>query len=168
MVSLMPTTIPITGVPDATSDARTIGTLAWTMLAGETFTQGEGPKPLAELVPNQAVRVVEATEKMARSEDADDLDIPTFLGIIAAGDALKQAEVELAAQKELYDEQHRAELQKCENHRIEVEQHCIMGAAEVGAIDVADLVVDRILHVGLPHDFAPDLHRPRIADHRRL
>src|SRR5205814_2240526 len=105
--------------------------LAWMMLAGEPFTQGEGQKPLAELAPNLAVRVVDATEKMVRTKEGEEVDIPTFLGIVAAGDALKQAEVELAAQKELYEEEHRAELQKCENHRIEIAQHAAEQAAQV-------------------------------------
>jgi hypothetical protein len=122
-VSFVPTRVPMTGVPDEATDARTIGTLAWAFLTGKPYATGE-TRSLGEVSPNLASRVVDATDKLIRSKDhADAPDVSTYLGILAAGDVLKQAEVELLAQKEEYDEAHRLELQKCEIHRQEVEQH---------------------------------------------
>lgn len=122
-VAFTPTPIPITGVPDASGDARTLGLLAWALLTGAPAAEGE-TRSLGEVCPNLATRVVESTDKMIRSKDHRDApDIPSFIGVVAAGDALKQAEVELSAQKEEYDEQHRAALQACEVQRQEVEQH---------------------------------------------
>lgn len=122
-VSFVPTPIPMTGVPDAATDARTIGMLAWAFLTGEPYTPGE-TRSLAEVCPNLAARVVEATDKLLHSKDHRDApDIDAYLSILAAADALKQAEVELLAQKEEYEEAHQRELQKCELQRQEMEQH---------------------------------------------
>ena len=41
-------------------------------------------------------------------------------------------EVEIAAMKEEYDEQHRAALAKCETHRLETEQQAAEAAAALG------------------------------------
>jgi hypothetical protein len=129
-VSFVPTLIPMTGIPDEATDARTIGKLAWAFLTGEPYSPAE-TRSLAEVCPNLATRVVDATDKIVRSKDhADRPDVDTYLGILAAGDVLKQAEVELLAQKEEYDEAHRLELQKCDLQRQEVEQH----AAEQASI----------------------------------
>jgi hypothetical protein len=128
-VSFVPTRIPMTGVPDAATDARTIGTLAWAFLTGEPYVPGEN-RSLAELCPNLALRVVEATERIIRSKDhAAPPDVDEFLSTIAAADVLKQAEVELLAQKEEYEEAHRRELEKCEVQRQEVAQHAAEQAA---------------------------------------
>lgn len=124
-----PMPIPMSGVPDACADARTIGTLAWGMLSGKRF--GESPdQSLGQLAPDLASRVVDATEGIVHCKPGDPTpDVLTFLSIIASGDVLKQAEVEMAALKDDYDEQHRAELQKCESHREEVEHHAMEQAA---------------------------------------
>lgn len=130
IVALSPAPIPMTGVPGAAADARTIGTLAWAMLAGAPFDPKSNAK-LSELAPNLAGRVVDAVEGMVHLRDRDlDLDVPTALGIIAAGDVLKQGEIEIQAMKEEYAELHRQELEKCETHRMEVEQY----AAEQSAL----------------------------------
>ena len=122
-VSFVPTPIPMTGVPDAATDARTIAMLAWAFLTGKPYTPGE-TRSLGEVSPNLAARAVEATDKLLRSKDHKDApDVGKFISILAAADVLKQAEVELVAQKEEYDEAHRRELQKCELQRQEVEQH---------------------------------------------
>lgn len=123
-VALLPTPIPVTGVPGAAADARTIGTLAWAMLTGTLFDAARPDAKLIDLAPNLAGRVVDAVEQMVHYRDRDPApDVPTALGIIAAGDVLKQGEIEIQAMKEEYDERHRAELEKCENHRMEVEQY---------------------------------------------
>jgi flagellar biosynthesis GTPase FlhF len=132
VVALSATPIPMTGPADACRDAQTIGRLAWAMLTGTPYEDAEGSPPLRELAPNLAERVIDATEEMVRCKLGDETpDILTFLGIIAAGDVLKQAEVEIAAMKEQYDEEHQAELAKCEAHRLEVEQHAAEEAARL-------------------------------------
>jgi chemotaxis protein histidine kinase CheA len=128
LVSLLPAPIPITGVADERTDAKTIGELAWIMLTGKELPETSGETGLAELAPNLALRVVEATEKLLRGPDGRDTPVPdvsAVLAIIAAGDVLKQVEVEMAAMKEEYEEQHRAELAKCELQREEVEQRAV-------------------------------------------
>jgi hypothetical protein len=123
-LTFTPTPIPMSGVPDVATDGRTIATLAWTMMTGERYAEGETPRSLGEVCPNLATRVIESTDKMLHAKDhVDTPDIPAYLAVIAAGDVMKQAEVELAAMKEEYDEQHRQEIQKCELHRQETEQH---------------------------------------------
>lgn len=122
IVALGPTAIPAAGASDANGDARTIGMLAWSMLTGKLYT--DDAPALSESAPNLAVRVVDATEAIVHGAGSTEQvpDVPTYVGIIAAGDVLKQAEVELAAMKEEYEEQHRAALASCENHRVETER----------------------------------------------
>lgn len=127
-VSFVPTPIPLGGVPDACADARTIGLLTRDLLAGERLgdstnaERGDG-KSLATVRPDLAVRVLDETERMAAcKQDGAAPDIPAFLATVASADVLKQAEVEMAALKEEYGEQHRAELKKCEDQRADMEQ----------------------------------------------
>jgi hypothetical protein len=128
LVALSPTPIPMTGVADACGDARTVGALAWSMLAGQRYSP-ENKASLEEIAPSLARRVVDATTKLLGCQSAADApDVATMIGIVAAGDVLKQAEVEIAAMKEEYEEQHRAELNRCENRRIEVEQNAAEAA----------------------------------------
>ena len=128
-VTFTPAPVPMTGVPGPCGDARTIGRLAWAIITGHPHAAGE-TRSIGEVCPNLAKRVVDATDEMIRCKDTGDApDIGTYLGILAAGDALKQAEVELAAMKEEYDEEHRSEIQKCELQRQETEQHAAEQAA---------------------------------------
>ncbi|HXT16382.1 MAG TPA: protein kinase [Gemmatimonadaceae bacterium] len=130
-VSLGPTPIAMSGVPDGAGDARTIAMLAWAMYAGKPYGESDSVEPLASLAPNLATRVTDAVTKMLAAKDhAAAPDVATFIATIAAADVLKQAEVEIAAMKEEYDEQHARELQKCEVQRQETEQH----AAEQASI----------------------------------
>lgn len=121
-VTLGPTPIPISGIPGETADARTLGRLAWTLL------RGAPPEPtsdmsLAELCPNLAKRVVDETERFVRLRDDDEApDVGHFIGLIAAGDVLKQAEVELAAAKDEYIEWRESEIQRYESERVELER----------------------------------------------
>jgi hypothetical protein len=129
MVLPLPAPIPLTGVPGAAADARTIGLLAWAMLTGADYDPKANRK-LAELAPNLASRVVETVERLVQLRAADPApDVPTALGIIAAGDVLKQGEIEIQAMKEEYAELHRIELEKCETHRMETEQYAAEQAA---------------------------------------
>lgn len=125
MVTLLPTQIPIAAVPDACADARTIGILARDMLAGARLSDhsDDEPTPLADVRPDLATRVLDATERMvACRQDGEAPSIAAFLAVIASADVLKQAEVEMAALKEEYQEQHQVELRKCEAEREAIEQ----------------------------------------------
>jgi hypothetical protein len=123
-VSLAPWPIAMSGVPDIAGDARTIGKLAWAMYTGQPYGEGEHIESLGTLCPNLATRAVDGVNKMVSAEDhADTPDIATFIATVAAADVLKQAEVEIAAMKEEYDEQHAAALHACEVQRQETEQH---------------------------------------------
>jgi hypothetical protein len=123
-IILGPTRVPVVGTTDASGDRRTIGALAWAMLTGTPFSNEKATKSLGELVPDLAIRLIDATETMAYGarNPSDEPDVATFIGIVAAGDVLKQAEVELAAMKEQYEEQHRLALAACENQRVETER----------------------------------------------
>jgi hypothetical protein len=129
VVALLPTPIPITGVPGAAADARTVGSLAWAMMTSKPFDPKSNAK-LGELAPNLASRVVETVERLVRLRDTEaSPDVATALGVIAAGDVLKQGEIEIQAMKEEYHELHRQELEKCETHRMETEQYAAEQAA---------------------------------------
>jgi hypothetical protein len=122
-VALSPAAIPMSGDPGAAADAKTIGTLAWAMLTGAPYDPAKPDQKLADLAPNLAGRVIDAVEQMVHVGERDAApDVATSLGVIAAGDVLKQGEVEIQAMKEEYEEVHRRELEKCENHRMETEQ----------------------------------------------
>jgi hypothetical protein len=124
IVSFAPTAIPITGVPDARGDAKTIGELAWTMLAGRPYEEGvDGAGPsFAALAPNLATRVVSAVEKMVRGDSSENApDVASLLAVIASGDVLKQAEVALAALEEEFAEKRRQILEKHEQERVQFE-----------------------------------------------
>src|SRR5262249_9743905 len=123
-IALSPAPIPMTGVPGAAADAKTIGVLAWAMLTGAPYDASKADVKLIDLAPNLASRVVDTVERMVRVSDRDRTvpDVATALGVIAAGDVLKQGEIEIQAMKEEYEERHRQELEKCESHRMETEQ----------------------------------------------
>ena len=121
-VALEPTPIPITGVPGEAADARTIGRLAWTLLSGSP-PDSTGDESLAALCPNLAMRVVDETEKFVRlRDDAESPDVAHFIGIVAAGDVLKQAEIELTAAKDEYVDWREQEIAKYEAHRVQLER----------------------------------------------
>ncbi|HEX4684062.1 MAG TPA: hypothetical protein VH277_15200, partial [Gemmatimonadaceae bacterium] len=129
-VSFAPAPIPMSGVSDVAGDARTIGMLAWAMYAGKPYGDGGQAASLGEVCPNLATRVVDAVNKMISAKDhTDSPDIATFIGTVAAADVLKQAEVEIAAMKEEYDEEHKKALQACEVRRQETEDHAAEQAA---------------------------------------
>jgi len=98
LVTLTPTPIPLAGLPSEVADARTIGALAWSLFTGRRFVDDDTRPPLGELCPNLAARVVDATERILRARAGDRApDVAAFIGIVAVGDVLKQAEVEFAA-----------------------------------------------------------------------
>ena len=106
LVTLGFTRIPLGGLPDEAADTRTIAAVAWSLFTGRRFVEGEQRPPLAELCPNLAARVVDATERILRGRPGDRTpDAAAFIGIVAVGDVLKQAEVEFAALDEEFASQ---------------------------------------------------------------
>ncbi|HEY9229233.1 MAG TPA: hypothetical protein VIP11_21455, partial [Gemmatimonadaceae bacterium] len=87
MIAFAPTAIPISGVPDAGADAKTIGMLAWAMLTGKPYVAEKNGPRLAALAPNLASRVIDATEQLINSDGAEAAapDVRTMLGVLAAG-----------------------------------------------------------------------------------
>lgn len=169
VVVLGPTPIPVEGVSDMNGDARTVGALAWSMLTGKTFVAEDAGQPLEELAPNLALRVVDATEAMVHGarDDQQEPDVPTFVGIVAAGDVLKQAEVELAAMKEEYEEQHRIALAQCENHRLETERMATE-QSEVLATERADFEQTMSEHQKELSCIREELHKEMSSLERRI
>ena len=98
MIALGFTRIPLGGLPDEVADTRTIAAVAWSLFTGRRFIEGDQRPPLAELCPHLAARVVDATERILRARPGERApDAAAFIGIVAVGDVLKQAEVEFAA-----------------------------------------------------------------------
>jgi serine/threonine protein kinase len=106
VMTLALTPIPLGGVPDAGADARTVGLLAWSMLTGKPLVGEPTEEALLALRPDLAKRVVDDTLAMVRSKSGvAPPDVQDFLAVIATGDALKTAEVEIARiQAELLEE----------------------------------------------------------------
>jgi hypothetical protein len=141
-VAFAPARIPISGVPDARGDAKTIGVLAWSMLAGRRYDDRaeDANPPLGGLCPDLAARVVDATERMIRSNGEDVVpDVPAFLALVASGDVLRRAEVEMEALQTDFTERHRIVLENYENQRSEIEaaaaEHASRLAAERAAFE---------------------------------
>ena len=98
LVTLSPTPIPLAGLPGEVADARTLGAVAWSLFTGRRFVDDDARPPLGEVCPNLAARVADATERILRARPSDRApDAAAFIGIVAVGDVLKQAEVEFAA-----------------------------------------------------------------------
>jgi hypothetical protein len=170
VISFAPARIPISGVPDARGDARTIGVLAWSMLAGRRYDDRDdnANPPLTEVAPELAARVVDATEAMVRSEnEAEVPDIPAFLALIASGDVLRRAEVEMVALQSDFTERHRIVLEKYENERSEIEAAAAEHAARLAADRAAfeRLVRERQEQLALVR---AELNKQRLEIARRL
>lgn len=105
VMTLALTPIPVEGVPDGAADARTIGLLTWGMLTGKVLTGEATDAALIELRPELAKRVATDTVAMIRRKRGELPDVQAFLAVIATGDALRKAEIEIARiQAELFDE----------------------------------------------------------------
>jgi hypothetical protein len=106
VMSLALTPVPLEGVPDASADARMIGRLAWSMLTGKVLVGDASEKALIALRPDLSQRVAGDTVAMIRSKrGVEPPDVQNFLAVIANGDALKAAEVDIARiQAELFEE----------------------------------------------------------------
>jgi hypothetical protein len=126
VLSLMP--IPLAGLPDAASDAQTIGRLAWTMLTGRPYA--DDAPPLRELAPELSSRVIDETTAMANVQSGDDVpDVERFLSVVAMGDALRKGEVEMAALEAELRARYQEEMSRSEARAREIEAH----AAELQA-----------------------------------
>lgn len=116
------TPIPLFGLPDAGSDARTIGSLAWAMLAGQERTQNAGA--LSDLAPNLSERVVDETNALADlAKSAEAPDVERFLSVVAMGDAIREGELEMAELQAGFMEQVRIEATRSETRAREIEAH---------------------------------------------
>jgi len=119
------TPIPLEGLPDSRSDARTIGRLAWAM-----FTGHDEPDPakesLGELRADLARRVIDETTAMATGQTSgDSTDVERFVSVIAMADVLRQGEIEIAQlQAELIEER------RVERVRLEAEARASEDRAE--------------------------------------
>jgi hypothetical protein len=136
IVSFASSRIPISGVPDARGDARTIGVLAWTMLAGRRYDDRDDKAnpSLAEVNPDLAARVVEATEKMVRAESEEGTpDVPAFLALVASGEVLRRAELVMTERQSEFDKQHRIVLENYQNQRAEIERAAAEQAEHLAA-----------------------------------
>ena len=177
IVSFAPSRIPISGVPDARGDARTIGVLAWTMLAGRRYDDQDdnANPPLAEANPDLATRVVEATEAMVHAVSGEKSpDVPAFLALVASGDVLRRAELITTERQREFDEQHRIALERYENQRSEIERAAAEQAERLAAERAAfeRLVKDRqeqlaAVRAGLDNQRAEIARRLVILDKRR-
>src|ERR1051325_9392551 len=117
LVALVPTRMPIEGIPDASADAATIGELAWAML---TWSPREADaehasERLGELRPDLAAAVRDAVVGMTQHKNGGDApDIAAFIATIAMADALKQGEIEAARLQAEMVEEVRAEREERE------------------------------------------------------
>lgn len=117
MLSLTP--IPLRGVPDATDDARTIGVLAWTMLAGRAPQGDLSAEGLARFRPDLAQRVLhEIVNMMGIKSGARLPDLQKFFAVIATGDELRRAEVEIARMQTDLTEERRSERERIAGERL--------------------------------------------------
>jgi len=129
IITLTRAPIPINGVPDATSDARSIGRLAWTLLSGKTWSL-ETEQRLCDFVPNLAKKVSDDTMMMSRLKDgAPTPDVMAYIGVVAAGDVLKRAEIDLIALKDEVTEWRDTEYRRFERRKRELEEKARADAA---------------------------------------
>jgi hypothetical protein len=129
IITLTRMPIPINGVPDATSDARSIGRLAWTLLSGKMWSL-ETEQRLCDFVPNLAKKVSDDTMMMSRLKDgAPTPDVMAYIGVVAAGDVLKRAEIDLIALKDEVTEWRDTEYRRFERRKRELEEKARADAA---------------------------------------
>jgi hypothetical protein len=114
LILLEPTPIPLAGLPDAGADARTIGTLAWAMLAGQPYA-GDAGQTLGDVRRDLAKRVIDETTVLVNWKSGDDApDIERFLSVIAMGDVLREGEIEIARMQAELIEERRVERMRLE------------------------------------------------------
>jgi hypothetical protein len=132
LVSFSPVPVPIDGLPDACTDGRTLGALAWIMLTGKPYAADEDQAKLAELRTDLAQRVIESTETMLACKTGGEApDVPTFLAVLAMADALRQAELEKARVEAELEEAYRAQQIKCQTELAAIEKRSVEEAARL-------------------------------------
>ena len=117
LVALVPTRMPIEGIPDASADAATIGELAWAMLTGSPREADaeHASERLGELRPDLPTPVRDEVVRMTQHKNGGDApDIAAFIATIAMADALKQGEIEAARLQAEMVEEVRAEREERE------------------------------------------------------
>jgi hypothetical protein len=105
--------IPITGVPGVEGDAKTIASLAWSMVARGAELTGDQP----EVEPALPTPIVERTRALLEAEPARDVppDVQSYISMIAMTDALRQSDALrekvrldlLEEQRETWDQLHK-------------------------------------------------------------
>lgn len=85
--------VPVTGLPGADADARTIASLARAMLAGKDALADGADVSLSELRPDLPSRLVEATDALLRTTPGEpgEMDAQSYIALVAMADALKSA-----------------------------------------------------------------------------
>lgn len=136
--SFTPRALPVTGVPGAEADARTIASLAWVMLTREPIDAAE-KKSLGDLRPDLPARLADETKLLLGAKAAQDNtpDVREYVAHIAMVDALRVGEDEsarirteiLQEQRTAHDELE-AERQNLERQRAEHEKHVLTERAE--------------------------------------
>ena len=115
--------IPVTGVPGAEGDARTIAALAWTLLTGRP----SGAERLTESTDETAgalpKRLVDRTEALLRAErDRDeDLDIRGYIAMIAMADILAEGDAEAERLQATLESEQRSAREQLAQERAEFE-----------------------------------------------
>lgn len=118
-VTLAPTEAPKTNRPDPRDDAKTIGTLAMTMLSAKPMADDHDGS-LLDMRPDLPERVVTATEKLAACTINDETpNISAYLASLAMADAIKEGELEVARVEAEFRAQMKAEREKWEAEQLE-------------------------------------------------
>jgi hypothetical protein len=118
LVSLIPTAVPLEGVPDACADSRVLGTLAFELLTGEPYKGGDPLEEMKELRPQLAHRVRDEVRGMIQCQSAQGVpDVHTFIAMIATADEMRLGEEERARLEAELVQKHRLECEKWEAER---------------------------------------------------
>jgi hypothetical protein len=117
--------LPLSGVPAAPADARTIAVLARAMLTRSPAAPERAGQPLVELRPGLPLIVAEETEALLQQSPTAvaSIDVTAYIARIAMADALKSGEVHLAASQAAIVEQERLHREQIEQERRDHEQH---------------------------------------------
>jgi hypothetical protein len=124
LVSLIPTAIPLEGVPDACADSRVLGALAFELLTGEAYGGGDPLAEMKQLRPQLAQRVRDEVRGMLKCQSTQDADVPdvhTFIAMIATADEMRLGEEERARLEAELVQKHRLECERWEAERKRLE-----------------------------------------------
>lgn len=114
--------MPVGGVLDPTTDARTLAAIAWEVLTrSEKAIEGE---TLAEMRPDLPKRLIDQTERLRQATRPDPSlpDAETYVASIAMAEALKQVETEAAETEQTLRSEERSVREQLESERREHER----------------------------------------------